>query len=237
MWYADLFACVRASMEGRTPDAAKYAQSFLDRGLRVADVNAVLANGAQLVSRRWDEGRPEDVIQHLEETVRSYPSVFGWKGALAISYLEAGRPDDARRTFDQLAAHEFRNMPWNEAGAINYCFLSELAAAFDDEERARLLYEILLPAASHFVIVGFASAFRGSIARFLGLLATTMGRFDLAADHFEYALRQNARVGAPPFVAQTQYDYARMLLRRRVPGDLERASVPRLGSARHHCST
>ena len=72
-------------------------------------------------------------------------------------------------------------------------------------------------------MVGFFSVFYGSIAHSLGLLAATLGRHDEAAAHFEFALRQNARVGAPPFVAQTQYEFARFLLRRGAPEDRGRA--------------
>jgi hypothetical protein len=134
-------------------------------------------------------------------------------------------------------------MPWNETGGIVFSFLADLAAEFDDKRGAETLYEILSPAASHFVVVGFASAFWGSIARPLGLLAATLGRTDEAASHFEYALAQNARVGATPFVAQTQYDYARFLLRRGDPGDRRRSealtsdgleTVTRLGLPRLH---
>ncbi len=225
LWYAGLFACVRASLEGRGRDVEQHSRAFLEQGLRVGDVNAMEAYGAQLVARSWDEGRPEDVIEKLQEMVRSYPTLFAWKGALGISYLEAGQLNDARRTFEELALHDFRNMPWNEAGAINYCFLADLAYEFGDRHRARLLYEILLPAASHFVVGGFASVFRGSIARSLGLLAGTLGHYDVSTDHFEHALQQNARAGAVPFVAQTQYDYARTLLRRANSNDREKAKL------------
>src|SRR5439155_12836021 len=47
---------------------------------------------------------------------------------------------------------------------------------------------------------------------FLGLLATTMARWAEAARHFEAALEMNARMGAAPRVAHTQFAYARMLL-------------------------
>jgi tetratricopeptide (TPR) repeat protein len=223
MWYADLFACVRATMDGRWREASEHAQSFLELGHRVGDINAIHSYGAQRVARCWDEGRPEDVIESLEEFARSYPSMFAWNGALGISYLEAGRVNDARRVFEQLKAHDLRNIPWNETGAINYAFLAELAFEFHDKRCADLLYDILLPAESHFVIVGFGSAFWGSFARPLGLLAATRGCLDSAVRHFEYGLLQNTLVRAAPLVARTQYDFARLLLRRGAPGDPERA--------------
>jgi hypothetical protein len=52
---------------------------------------------------------------------------------------------------------------------------------------------------------------------------STMSRWNEAAGHFERALERNARMGALPWVAHTQDDYARMLLARDETGDRERA--------------
>jgi tetratricopeptide (TPR) repeat protein len=212
-------------MLGRNREAEECAHSFLEQGLRVRDVNAMHAYGALVVLRCWDEGRPEAILERICEMVTAYPTVFGWRATLAKTYLELGRNHDARREYEHLASHGFRDMPWNEAGAINLCLLADLCAEFNDRPRAETLYEILLPAASHFVVAGFAAAFWGSIARSLGLLAATLGRFGDAVDHFEHALEQNTRVGAPPFVAQTQYDYARFLIGRAEAGDRKRVEA------------
>ena len=57
----------------------------------------------------------------------------------------------------------------------------------------------------------------------LGLLAATMSRWEEAQRHFAAALTMNARMGAKPALARTQYAYARMLLTRGQPGDHEYA--------------
>jgi hypothetical protein len=57
-----------------------------------------------------------------------------------------------------------------------------------------------------------------------------MARWSEAVAHFEVALRMNAGLGARPWLAHTQYDYARALLRREHPGDLQQA-VDLLASA------
>jgi tetratricopeptide (TPR) repeat protein len=212
-------------MRGQWCEAEEHARASLEQGQRVRDVNATHAFTAHLVVRHWDDGQAVAILETLAETIEMYPKLFAWRVALAVTYLESGRPADALREFESLAVHDFVAIPWNEVCAITLCLLAELCAHFGDRRRASLLYEMLLPAASHFVVVGFASVFRGSIARPLGLLAATLGRSDEAAAHFEFALHQNARVGAPPFVAQTQYDYARFLLRRGNAGDCEKAKT------------
>jgi tetratricopeptide (TPR) repeat protein len=63
----------------------------------------------------------------------------------------------------------------------------------------------------------------GSASHYLGLLATTLGRWSDAERHFEDALELNTRLQAPPFVARTRCAYAEMLVRREELGDRERA--------------
>jgi sugar phosphate isomerase/epimerase len=91
-------------------------------------------------------------------------------------------------------------------------------------EHAPTLYELLLPYESRNVVNGrVASVSIGAASRYLGLLAATMSRWEEAVDHFERALDLNARMGARPFAAQTQLDFARMLLARDEPGDRQRS--------------
>jgi DNA-binding CsgD family transcriptional regulator len=55
------------------------------------------------------------------------------------------------------------------------------------------------------------------------MLAATMRRWPDAERHFEAALEMNARQGARPWLAHTQYRYAAMLLDRKGTDDRERA--------------
>jgi tetratricopeptide (TPR) repeat protein len=100
--------------------------------------------------------------------------------------------------------------------------LAEAVAALGDTVRARVLHELLIPYADRCVIT-FALLCQGSASRSLGLLATTLSRFEQAAQHFEQALEFNARIRAPIWLAHTQHDYARMLLLRNHVGDRDRA--------------
>jgi tetratricopeptide (TPR) repeat protein len=100
--------------------------------------------------------------------------------------------------------------------------LAEASVLVGDAGPATILYEQLLPwadlnAGDH------PEGIRGSVSRYLGLLAPAAGRYDEAERHFEDAIGMNARMGARPWLAHTQRDYARMLDDRDDPGDRERA--------------
>ncbi len=84
------------------------------------------------------------------------------------------------------------------------------------------MYELLLPHADTCVVT-LSVICEGATARPLGMLATTLGRYDDAERHFERALEMNARIRFPLWTAHTQYEYARMLRLRDRPGDRGRA--------------
>ncbi|HEY5869742.1 MAG TPA: response regulator transcription factor, partial [Candidatus Tectomicrobia bacterium] len=69
------------------------------------------------------------------------------------------------------------------------------------------------------LVVGPTAACYGATAHYLGLLATTLCRWEEAQRHFTAALAMNARMGAKPALAHTQYAYAKMLLARQPPDD------------------
>ena len=58
------------------------------------------------------------------------------------------------------------------------------------------------------VVIGYDEVCYGVISRYLGALAGTLERRDLAVRHFEDALAMNARVEAWPWLARTQFQYA-----------------------------
>jgi DNA-binding NarL/FixJ family response regulator len=92
-----------------------------------------------------------------------------------------------------------------------------------DTDRAASLYDLLLPYADRNLSGGFNCVFFGSGAFYLGLLATTLGHWEAAAQHFEDAIAMNRRMGAWPFVARAQHAYASMLAEHGAPGDVEQA--------------
>lgn len=99
--------------------------------------------------------------------------------------------------------------------------LAEASVLVGDAGSSARLYPLLLPWAD-LNAVDVAEGFRGSVARYLGLLAAATG--DAAAEgHFEVALAQNARMGTRPWLARTQRDYAQMLHARNRGDDRTRA--------------
>jgi uncharacterized protein HemY len=84
------------------------------------------------------------------------------------------------------------------------------------------LYRLLLPWAA-LNAANPVEGIRGSVSRYLGILATATKRWKEAERHFENAAAMNEGMGARPWVAHTYHDYASMLTARDESTDRERA--------------
>src|SRR4051812_36754107 len=88
-------------------------------------------------------------------------------------------------------------------------------------DRAYEIYELLAPLSGQIVAGG--TIVSGSIDSALGILATTLGRYEDADGHFATATEIEGRLGAPLWLARTHAGWARALIARGRPEDLERA--------------
>ena len=148
-----------------------------------------------------------------------------WRSIRILQLLEAGQRETARSEFEELAAHSFEDFRRHLAWLADMALASEFAVHFNDLERCDAAYRLLLPYADRPVYVNGQGLFMGSVSQYLGLLATSLKRWDEAEEHFERALEINARMGARPFTAWTEFAYAGMLTKRGLATDRERAAV------------
>jgi tetratricopeptide (TPR) repeat protein len=215
---------MRALLEGRFADAERLAQEALALGQRAHNQTTNLIFGVQLWTLRREQGRLQEVEAALRGIIAQYPSLPAWRCALIFLHSELGRVDEARAAFERLAANDFSDFPRDAFWLIALTLLAEVCAVLDDAPHAAKLHELLLPYAERHVVVGrAAAAYYGSVQRLLGLLATTLGRWDEAESHFYSALLKHAQVGARPWLAHTQYAYAALLLQRGKGGDRQKA--------------
>ena len=121
-----------------------------------------------------------------------------------------------------LARDEFSGVPFDQEWLYGMSLLAETAVLVDDADSAAVLHRLLLPWRT-LNAVDVSEGFRGAVSRYLAMLDARLGRYDDAQLQFEAALAMNERMGARPWLAHTQYDYAQMLLARDRPGDHERA--------------
>src|SRR5262249_3712352 len=103
--------------------------------------------------------------------------------------------------------------------------LAQIAWYLGDEPRAARLYELLEPFAGQNIAIGSAAVFYGPVSRYLGLLASTLSRWEEAARRFDDALKMTAEMRARPFEAYVQVEYGAMLMASSRPGDCEKGAA------------
>jgi DNA-binding SARP family transcriptional activator len=212
-----------ALFEGRFAEAERAIYEALELGRLAQSANAQLAFELQLYAVRREQGRLEELVAALDRAADDYPAYPILRFVRVDVFTELGREGEARAAFDACAVDEFRlDLGLDLQGLLSLSLLPETCRYLGAVDRAAALYDLLRPYSRHNATAA-PELSRGSVSRGLGILAAVMSNFKQAAKHFEDALEQNSRMGAKPWVARTQYDFAWMLSLRDAPGDAELA--------------
>ncbi|MGI9557593.1 MAG: AAA family ATPase, partial [Solirubrobacterales bacterium] len=220
-WQVGIFDAMRALMTGRFGEAERISQEAFGIGQRSFPDLAMISFGAQLQQLKWATGGLGDLLEGGEALAAEYPG-SAWPAAVAFLYAEAGEDEKARTQIDKLAAGGFafrRDRNWTIA-------VTSLITAIDTlgyPEHAGTLYELIAPLADQFTVVLTGAGVIGSNELYVGLAARAMGRLDEAIDHFERAIKANARAGERLMTPRSQLSLARTLLQRDSDGDRDRA--------------
>ena len=223
LWVTFLRAHI-ALLEGNFTSAEPLINEALELGERAQRWNAGMTYRLQLFLLREAQGRLAEVAELYEAP----PSAFEYRTyrifdcVLARFYDRLGRRDDARAKFEELAENDFTGVPLDEEWLATICLLAETAASLGDATRGRVLYELLSPYRER-IGTSYPEINVGAVSRYLALLAASEKRWADAVRQFEHAIKLNRRIGARPWLAYTQEDYARMLLARADSRDAETA--------------
>lgn len=223
LWGVYAAQAMFALATGRLAAAEELIGRAFTLGERAQQAVAISANRLQRYTL-WDfVGGLEHVAAEIDALVADYPTRPMFRCALAHLHARLGRLAEARRILDDLgAADDFSALPFDHEWLFGMSLLADTSALLGDADSAAVLYGLLLPWKA-FNVVDYPEGIRGSVARYLGILATTTQRWKEAKLHFEEAIAMNKKMGARPWVAHTQRDYAEMLLAKNEPGDRERA--------------
>ena len=214
----------RALMEGRFADAERLASEAYALGERVYPVEwqPKYERESLLFLLRHLQGRLADIEPVIRQFLEQNPDDGYWRCRLALAAAEQGNLDEARATFEQVAADDFAQVTFGPWWHANLPPLIETCVRLADTRRAATLLRIMEPFADR--NIHEISIYYGSGAHYQGLLATLLARWSDARRYFEDALIMNARLQARPLLARTQLAYAALLAARGEPRDLVKAS-------------
>lgn len=229
-WAAGLHP-MRALMQGRFDEAERGAAEALAAAESAANWNGITSSRVQLAWCWKDVGRAAEhaagVERFVQEEVLTRPMSGGaramWNGNLALFLAEAGLKTQARGYLNRVAGCDDAELTSDVDGRSAVALAAEACALLVDARPARRLYDLLLPRDGFCILGGRGVYFRGAAARYLGLLAMTLGHHEDAIRHLQDALRTNTHAEAPPWIARTQLDLGRALVARHGPSDEQRA--------------
>jgi DNA-binding SARP family transcriptional activator len=224
LWAHSLTRTMRVLFAGRFEEAEASLEWNRELGHRAQtpDVTYTGARLQQLFVLRREQGRLDEVEAPLARYVEEYPELVVFRCALAALWCDLGRRAEAHDLLEQLASDGFANLPGRQEWFFGAGLLAEVCAQLDDRPHAAALYDLLLPYAGC-NLLNWVEVCAGSVSRYLGLLATTMSRWQDAEHHFQAAIEMDRHTGGRPWLAHTQADYGRMLLGRGTPHDREQA--------------
>jgi DNA-binding SARP family transcriptional activator len=189
------------------------AEQLVERALAVArrgglpDTTVKGIRAACLGALYWDAGRGGEmlpVVEHLAALNRRSP----WPFVTAMYHCESGDTDAARRELQELAAHDFGDVPRRSTWSLCIDMAAQVATDLDETEICTSLLALFRPFTGRVLA---ADPIRYDLAdRVLGRLCTTTGRLDEAAIYLDKAERLAERMGAPFFTARIQVDRARL---------------------------
>ena len=201
---------LRALLEGRFDEV----DALIEEVLRFAGQDANFRNAC--TAQRWclhyERGDLAEMLPVVMVAVEHNPGLPGFRALLALTHVELGHADDARRELDVLAADDFGAIPRDLIWTATLAALAEVAVAVGDDHHVQVLERLLRPFAGQLVVVASGIYCPGAVDRFLGMLAARVGRHEDAEAHFVAALALEASVGAVPHVARSRYWRARNLL-------------------------
>jgi tetratricopeptide (TPR) repeat protein len=222
-WNAATHLSSRYLLAGRIDEAEKATLDAYRLGEAIGQLDAGAFLAGQIMMVRWDQGRLGELEPMMEGVVRDYPGLPAFRAVLALAYCETGRLELARELFEREAASGFAAFRYDPLWLCALLLLSEVCTQLGDDERAGALYERLAPWRAQLGFSG-VSVF-GSVAHYLGQLAATAGRFDLAEADLAEAAEMHERLEAPVFLARTRLAVARLLTQRGASADEARAAA------------
>jgi tetratricopeptide (TPR) repeat protein len=212
-----LFESSWAVVQGDLQASEQWAIEAYETGTASGQPDAVMTFGAQVaVVRSW-QGRYGELVEQIVQIAGEQDGLPGWRAGAALALIESGREDEAR---ELLLAEDFQSVPWDQAWSVAMFSWADACSRLRVVDRAGELYELLEPYAGQLVVVTLVF---GSFAWALGTLATTRERYEEAEGHFASAAEIETRLGAPLFLARTHASWARALIARGRPEDLDRA--------------
>jgi hypothetical protein len=228
LFVLDAIDVMRDLRAGRIGEAEQAAQRCFQLGLAIGDADAVGYYGAHLLTIRWLQLRPDEILP-LARGVAASPTLVDGDvahlAATAVLGALAGRHEDATADLRVVVSCVPRDERVSSNFLVTLFCAAEAALALGDRKAAEIVYDSLLPFRHLPIMASLGVVCLGSAERSLALAAMTLGEVNLAVHHLELALEANRRLQNRLMATIAEGELGCALIERGAPGDVERGVV------------
>lgn len=208
-WFDATLSYLRAMLATIAGDWEQAEQHAADSLGDNSSVNALNTYAAQVLALRYEQGRLDEIVPMIEATAAQMQSIPAFTVALAVSYIEVGRPDEARPLHATLAADGYRALREDMNWGVQLAWCAELCGQLDDTAAAAVLLPKLQPFSGQMILTAGAITIPGAADRFLGILYSVFGQPEHADRAFAVAVKLETAMDAPVLATRTRYWWAR----------------------------
>jgi len=152
-----------------------------------------------------------ELVPVYEELAERFARVPAWRAALAMLHTRRGALGEAEQELQRLADDRFGAIPRDVVWVNAMTYLAEVCAAVDAPQTASVAYELLAPRAGRIAVIDRGFVCKGAADMQLGLLASVIGRHDLALRHLDAARERREKMGARPLLMRAALARAAVL--------------------------
>jgi class 3 adenylate cyclase len=222
-WQTEFATAALTLLRGDLVAGERLAERAFQLGQEAGQPDAAFIYGAQLMTLRMFQGRGEEVIAMLEQSVEAYPNVPGWRAALASLLCWLDRREQAAAILKRAASDRFEHILPATADLTALVFYADAAFQTGDSDAAATLYGLIEPWADQ--VDWNAAQSNGHARLYLGLLAEVRGDHERANEHLAFACEFHEANGMPLWAARGHLGWAEAL-----------AARDDLASAREHAT-
>ena len=211
----------RALVAGRLEEADRLTFAGLRAGTASDQPDAGVVFAAGVFLLRFDQGRLDEIVEVLEQTVRDTPGIPGLRASLALAYCDLDRDEHARTLLLEECDTRFAGVPYDQfwlVTLVQWALVAGQLARIGGRDDARVPPR----AVGRPVRVHRRASVRLGRSR-PRRVRSHPGRTVDAAARFADALAAYESFGAPAWAARLRLGWADMLVERDEPGDADHA--------------
>ncbi|MGO9489703.1 MAG: ATP-binding protein [Solirubrobacteraceae bacterium] len=185
VWQTEWLTSALALLRGDLVAGEHLVERAFRTGQELQQPDAHLLYGIQMFYTRVFQGRGEEIIAILEQSVEANPAIPALRALLASSLCWLDRREDAATILTRAASDRFADIRPAADELTALVLYAEAATQTGDREAAAILYDLIQPCADQ---VDWNTLFSAGHTRlYLGLLASVLAEHERVVEHLAFA--------------------------------------------------